>query len=174
MMSDTVLLIMGIPDQEDNGLTLKMVHGRLDVASVDINGMAMDEGLADRAMSYANNSSKKLTALQVMTSDLFHWGYNDTILPGPAKTRFIGYIREQILDKSLKTTKMLKEKAIQYNIPIEIKRIETDDPVSTVLDEARKGYDRIFIGKTKKKIFPLLKKNLNQHLRKNISVPIEH
>jgi hypothetical protein len=173
-MLDAVLLILGVPDHEDHDVTLRRVNGRLDVVSIEEKSPAMDENLVDKAFNYTRNASKQLVVLQVLTSDLFHWGFNDVILSGPAKIRFIGYVREKVYDKSLEATKILEEKALQYNLPIEIKRIETDDPVSVVLEEARKGYNRIFIGRGKKRIFPLFKKSIEQQLRKNISVPIEN
>lgn len=132
----------------------------------------MNEDVANKAFLYARRSSKRLVALQVLASDLFHWGLNDNILSGPAKTRFVGYIREQLLDKCLETTKMLEQKARQHGVSFEIKRVETDDPASSVLEEARGDYDRIFIGREQKKLFPLFQKSMEQQLRKNISVPI--
>ncbi len=173
-MPDAVLLILGVPDHEDHDVTLRRVNGRLDVVAIEEKSTAMNENLVDKALNYARNVSKHLVVLQVLTSELFHWGFNDVILSSPAKIRFIGHIREKVYDKSLETTKMLKEKALQCNVPIEIKRMETDDPVSTVLEEARKGYDRIFIRKREKRIFPLFKKSIEQQLKKNISVPIEN
>ena len=110
-------------------------------------------------------------ALQTLSSDLFHWGFNDTILPGQAKTRFIGYIREELLSRSLDSTIMLKEMAQRNKVPLEIRRVETREPTSAALEEAEKGYDRIFMGKEKKRLFPIFKKTIEQQLRKGVSTP---
>ena len=171
-MSDTVLLILRVPCSDDRGVALRRIHGRVDVASVKKNGLAMDEEAVNKALLYAGRLSKRLVAFLILTSDLYHWGYNDIILSGPAKTRFIGHVREQVFNKCLETTKMLEEKALQYGVPIEIKRVETSDPVSAVLEEAGKGYDRIFLARERKKTFPIFKKTLEQYLRKRVSTPI--
>jgi hypothetical protein len=133
----------------------------------------MNEDASDRAFLYAKHSSKRIVALQILSSDLFHWGLNDNILSGPAKVKFIGHIREQLLGESREITKMLEQKALQHDVPIHIKRIETNDASSAVVEEAGKGYDRIFIGREKKKFFPIFKKSMEQCLRKNVSIPVE-
>jgi hypothetical protein len=171
-MADSVLLILRVPESDEQGVALRRIHGRLDVSSTEKQSFAVNEDVADKAFLYARRSSKRLVAFQVLASDLFHWGLNDNILSGPAKMRFIGHIREQLLDKSLETTKMLRQKAIQYGVSFEIKKVETDDPSSAALEEARGDYDRVFIGKEKKKIFPLFKKSMGQLLRKNVTVPV--
>jgi len=111
-------------------------------------------------------------ALQILNSDLFHWGFNDTILPGPAKTRFIGHIREDLLNRSRESTIMLKEVARRNKVPLEIRKVETREPSSAALEEAEKGYDRIFMGKEKRRLFPVFKKTMEQQLRKGVSTPI--
>jgi hypothetical protein len=171
-MSDAVLLIIRLPDSDGEGVALKRVQGRLDVARVEKGKDALHGDAVEKAFLYAGRRSKRLVVLQILTCDLLHWGYNDTILPGPAKTRYIGHIREQMVDKSLETTKMLEKQALHHGVPLEIKRIETMDPVSVALEEARGDYDRIFIGKERKKIFPIFERTIGQHLRKKISIPI--
>jgi hypothetical protein len=171
-MSDAILLILKVPESDEQGVALKRVNGHLDVSSTKEQHSAINEEAADKAFLYAMQSSKRLVVLQVLSSDLFHWGLNDNILSGPAKMRFVGHVREQILDKSLETTKMLQQKARHYSVSFENKKIETDDPVSAALEEARGDYDRIFIGKEKKKLFPLFKKGMGQYLHKKLSIPI--
>jgi hypothetical protein len=172
MMSDAVLVILRVPESDEQGVALRRVQGCLDVTSVAKHHSNMNENVVNKAFLYARRSSKRLVALQVLASDLFHWGLNDNILPGPAKMRFVGHIREQLSEQSLETTKMLEQKARQHGVSFEIKKVETDDPASAALEEARGDYDRIFINKEKKKLFPLFKKSMEQQLRKNISVTI--
>jgi hypothetical protein len=171
-MSDAVLLILRIPESDEQGVALRRVHGRLDVTSTEKQHYAVNEDAANKAFLYARRSSKRVVALQVLTSDLFHWGLNDIILPGPAKMRFIGHIREHLLDESLETARMLEQKAREHGVSIEIKSVETDDPALAALEEARGDYDRIFMGREKKRLFPIFKRSMGQVLRKNISVPI--
>ena len=172
IMSDVVLLILLVPGSDKYRVELRRIRGCVDVASTEKKGLAMDEDVVNKAMMYAKRFSRRLVTLQILTTDLFHWGYNDIILSGPAKTRFIGHVREQIFEKSFETTKMLEEKALQYGVPLEIKRVETCDPALASLEEARRDYDRIFISKEKKKFFPIFEKTIGQHLRKKISIPI--
>ena len=171
-MSDAVLLILRVPDSDEQGVALRRVQGRLDVTQVEKRGDALPDDAVGKAFLYARRMSKRLVVLQILTSDLFHWGYNDTILPGPAKTRYIGHIREQIATESLETIKMLKERALHYGVSLEIKRVETMDPLSTALEEALGDYDRIFLFKERKKVFPIFERTIGQHLRKKISIPI--
>jgi hypothetical protein len=172
-MPDAVLLLLRVPESYDDRVAMMKVEDRVDVVS--LRGHRREEvRLAEHAFMYAKEQDKHVVTLMILNSDLYHWGYNDLILPGPAKTGFIGHIREQIFNKSLETANMLEELALRYGVHVEIKRVETRDPVSAALEEARKDYDRIFIGKEKKRLFPIFKKTIEQHLRKSISVPIAH
>ena len=67
---------------------------------------------------------------------------------------------------------MLKEMAQRNKVPLEIRKVETREPSSAALEEAGKGYDRIFMGKEKKRLFPVFKKTIEQQLRKGVSTPI--
>ncbi len=51
-------------------------------------------------------------------------------------------------------------------VSLEIDPVETDDLVSTVLAEAGRGYEMIFLAREKRKLFPLLSKHLATQLRK--------
>ena len=170
-MSDAVLLILRVPASDKGGVAITRVHGRVDVRST-LRDHPFDEDVADQAFAYAKRESMRLVALQILTSDLFHWGVNELILPGPAKMRFVGHIREQIFERSMETTRMLEEKAFQYGVPLEIRKVETRDAVRAVVDEARKDYERIFLAKEKKRLFPILEKTLEQHLRRQTSSTI--
>ena len=169
-MNDSVLLILRVPSSDD-GVAMMKVGDRVDVRSVQ-DDPDQEQRIAERAFVYAKKHAKRVVALQVLSSDLFHWGFNDTILPGPAKTRFIGHIREELLSRSLESTIMLKEMAQRNKVPLEIRRMETREPTSAALEEAEKGYDRIFMGKEKKRLFPIFQKTIEQRLRKGVSTPI--
>ncbi len=171
-MSNVVLLILRVPETDDQDVVLKRVNGRLDVSTAGDRYSSINEDAAEKAFNYTSRSSGRIIALQLLTSDLFHWGMNDNILSGAAKMRFIGHVREQVLEKSHETTEMLCRKAMEYGVPLEIKNVETDDPVMAAFEEASGGYDRIFIAKEKEKVFPLFKKSMRQYLQKKITVPI--
>lgn len=171
-MQDSVLLILKVPESDEHGVVIKRINGRLDVTSTGKHS-SINEETAEKAFLYAERESKQVVVLQVLSSDLYHWGICDNILSGQAKMRFVGYIREQILGKAADVTKMLEQKAEQHGVSIQIKRIETDDPVSAAVQEAGGGYHRVFIGKEKKKLFPLFKRTMGQHLRKHTTIPIE-
>ena len=164
-MSDSILLILRVPGSDHEEVAIERVGDRMDVKSVR-KDPSRDEQVAERAFIYAKRFSKRVVALQILTSDLYHWGYNDIILSGPAKMRFIGHVREELLSRSLESATMLEEKARSQGVELEIRRVETRDPVLTALEEAEKGYDSIFIPKEKKRIFPLLSKTLAQSLSK--------
>jgi hypothetical protein len=143
---------------------------------VDVKSVEWDKDrekrVSEQAIKYAKEHAKDLVVLQILTSDLYHWGFNDIILPGPAKSRFIGHIREEIMKNSMESTAMLEEQANREGINLEIRKVETRDPVTVALEEAGKGYERVFMGKEKKRLFPIFKKTLEQHLKRELSVPI--
>jgi hypothetical protein len=169
-MKDAILLIQRVPNSDD-AVAMMKVGDRVDVRSVQDNP-DQEQRIVERAFVYAKKHTKRVVALQILSSDLFHWGFNDIILPGPAKTRFIGYIREELLSRSHESTIMLEEMAQRAKVPLEIRRVETREPNSAALEEAEKGYDRIFMGKEKKRLFPVFKKTMEQQLRKSVLTPI--
>lgn len=170
-MPESILLILRIPDSDDEKVAMMKVGDRLDVKHVrwEINRQKM---VIDNSIKYAKENLKNLVVLQILTSDLYHWGFNDIILSGPAKARFIGHIREEIMKNSLEVTKILEERADQERISMEVHKRETMDPVSVALEEASKDYELVFLRKEKKKLFPIFKKTLDDHLKKELSIPV--
>lgn len=110
--------------------------------------------------------------LQILDSDLYLYGHNDLVAPRLNKQRFLLYIRDQVLEQGAVEAKLLSEKARSMGVTLEIDPVETDDLVSTVVAEARKGYAIIFLAKEKKRIFPLLKKNLAGELRRKLTARV--
>ena len=170
-MKDAVLLILRVPSSDDDGVALMKVGERIDVQSMP-DDPDREQRIAEQAFVYAKEHAKRVVALQILNSDLFHWGFNDIILPSPAKTKFIGYIREELLRRSRESAIRLKEMAQRNKVPLEIRKVETREPSSAVFEEAEKGYDRIFMEKEKKRLFPIFKKTIEQQLRKGVSTPI--
>lgn len=126
----------------------------------------------ESAFSYAKLTSKKLVALQILTSNLYHYGHQDLIATRPSKRQFLLHIRDEILRYGEAQAKVLEEKARQRGVSLEICSIETEDRIKAAISEAKKGYEIIFLPKGKRKLFPLLEKTLAEHLRKKVSSQI--
>ncbi len=126
------------------------------------------EDAVEAAFRFARASSKKIVALQILTSDLYHYGHNDLIATRPSKAQFLLYIREQVLARASAEAEQIRKRALNIGICLAICPVETEDVVSTVMTEARKGYDVIFLPKEKRKLFPLLKKQPVRQLKKKL------
>lgn len=129
------------------------------------------EHAVEEGFRAAQSSSRKAKVLQILDSELYHYGRNDLVAPRLNKQRFLLYIRDQVLERGLIEADQLREKARNMGVPLEIDPIdpvvETDDVLSTVIAEAKKGYEMIYLAKEKKRLFPLLgNRTLEQSLRK--------
>ena len=124
---------------------------------------------ADAAFRAAQSSSRKAKVLQILDSDLYHYGHNDLVAPRLNKQRFLLYIRDQVLERGGVEAQELREKARNMGVSLEIDPVETDDVVSTVIAEAGKGYEMIYLSKEKKNLFPRLQKHLATQLRKKFA-----
>ena len=123
---------------------------------------AVEEGL--RA---AQSSSSKAKILQILYSELYHYGHNDLVAPRLNKAIFLYYIRDQVLERGALEADQLREKACNLGVPLVIEPVETDDVAAAVIAEAKKGYEMIYFAKEKKKLFPLLgNRTLERSLRK--------
>ena len=117
----------------------------------------------------AQSSSSKAKVLQILDSDLYHYGHTDIVAPRLNKQRFLLYIRDQVLERGAEEANRLREKARDMGVSLEIDPVETDDVVMTVVAEAKKGYEAIYLAREKKKLFPLLQKHLATQLRNECS-----
>jgi hypothetical protein len=127
---------------------------------------AGSENAVDEALQAARCDSKKARVLQILDSDLYFYGHNDLVAPRLNKQKFLLYIRDEVLQRGEIEAARIREKADNMGVSLEIDPVETDDPVSTVLAEANKGYEMIFLAREKRKIFPLLHRHLATHLRR--------
>ena len=127
------------------------------------------ENAVEQAFRAAQSDSKKVKVLQILDSELYHYGHNDLVAPRLSKRTFLLYIREQVLEEGEIEADKLREKARNMGIPLKIESVETDDIVSTVITEAKKGYEKIFLPKEKRKLFPIFKRTIEQHLRREVS-----
>ncbi len=138
-----------------------MIGGILIVVNGNDSGRAVEA-----AFQAARSSSGKAKVLQILDSDLYHYGHNDLVSPRLNKQRFLLYIRDQVLERGGAEAAELREKARTMGVTIEIDPVETDDVVSTVVAEAKKGYEMIYLARERKRLFPLLQKHLATQLRK--------
>jgi hypothetical protein len=127
------------------------------------------ENAVEQAFRAAQTDSRKVKVLQILDSGLYFYGHNDLVAPRLSKRTFLLYIREQVLEQGRIEAGELREKARNMGIYLEIDPVETDDVISTVIAEAKKGYERIFLPKEKKRLFPIFEKTLAQHLHKEVS-----
>jgi hypothetical protein len=127
------------------------------------------ENAVEQAFRVAQSDSSKVKVLQILDSGLYHYGHNDLVAPRLSKRTFLLYIREQVLEQGRIETDELRERAHNMGVSLEIDSVETDDVISTVITEAKKGYEKIFLPKEEKKLFPIFKKTIEQHLRREVS-----
>ena len=64
------------------------------------------------------------------------------------------------------------DRARQQGIGLEILSVESEDASSAAVNEARKGYEVIFVSEKKRSLFPLFEKTLAQHLQKKTTSKI--
>ena len=130
---------------------------------------AGSQNAVDEALRAARCESRKARVLQILDSDLYFYGHNDPVAPRLNKQRFLLYIRDQVLERGGVEAHELREKARNMGVSLEIDPVETEDVVSTVIAEAEKGYELIYLAKEKKRLFPLLQKHLATQLRKKFA-----
>src|SRR5512136_759067 len=119
-------------------------------------------GAEESAFSYAKSTSKTLTVLQILTSNLYHYGHHDVIATRPSKRQFLLHIRDEVIGRARAKAATLMDRAREEGIGLEILSVESEDAYSVAVNEARKGYDTIFVSEKKRSLFPLFKKTLAQ------------
>jgi len=127
---------------------------------------------AKAAFSHAKLAAKRLHVLQILTSNLYHYGHQDLVATRPSKRQFLLYIRDEVLRSGEAEAQALKETAREMGISLEICTIESEDIFSIALAEANKEYDTVFLPKQEKKLFPLFKPTLAEYLQKKTSSKI--
>ena len=129
-----------------------------------LNGGNSDNAI-EQAFHTAQSDSGKVKVLQILDSELYHYGHNDLVAPRLNKRTFLLYIREHVLEQGRIEAGELIRKAGEMGISIEIDPVETDDVISTVIAEAKKGYDEIYLPKEEKKLFPIFKRTSREKHR---------
>ena len=124
------------------------------------------------AFEHAKSTSKRLRAIQILTSDLYHYGYHDLIATRPSKRQFLVHIREEVLEHGKAEAQALENRAHEMGVSLDVETIESEDIFSTSLAEVKKGCAIVFLPKQGKKLFPLFKTTLAAYLKKRISSEI--
>ena len=116
--------------------------------------------------------SEGITVLQILHSDLYHYGQNDLVATRPSKRDFLHYIRDEVLSAAREKADALRQRAEGMHVLIEVLAKETEDPASAIIEEAGRGYSAIFLPKERHRTFPLLKRNVTKELKKRISCQV--
>jgi hypothetical protein len=136
-----------------------------------IRGATSDKA-EDAAFNDPRAALEGLTVLQILDSDLYHYGHNDLVATRHSKSAFLHYIRDEVLLTARAKSQGLKQRADRLGVKVEVLARETEDPASTIIEEAGKGYSAVFLPLEERKVFPLLKKNITKILRKRLSCPV--
>jgi hypothetical protein len=131
-----------------------------------VTGIGNSTGAEAAAFAYAKENSSTVVAFRVVTSNLYHYGHVDLIATRPSKRDFLLYIREEMVARAESEAERLQGLARGQGISLEIRSVETEDVRSTVVGEAKRGYCAVFMPLQKRKIFPLLERNLGRELKK--------
>jgi hypothetical protein len=124
------------------------------------------ENAVKAALDFAQATSKRLRVLQILTSDLYHYGHQDLVATRPSKREFLLHIRDEVLERGKAHIQALEQTAGEIGIALDIASVESEDIFSTSLAEAENGYDIVFLSKQKKRLFPLFKITLAEHLQR--------
>jgi hypothetical protein len=157
-MKDHVLLILNALDSDEDQLAIEPFGLGRDVRAKGPSRDG-DEKLVQAAFQYAAKTGDKVIAIQVLSSNLYHWGRHDSIISGPGKEIFLLHVHDLVMQRSKEKAAALKNKAKEIGIPLEIQMSETKDPTEAIVHEASKGYDLVFIPKERKRLFPLNKRH---------------
>ena len=141
------------------------VYGRILLILTGENSADAEEA----AFVYAKSTSRKLVVLQILSSNLYHYGHQDIIATRPSKRQFLLHIREEVLKRGKTKALAMAEKAEEEGITLETLSIESEDILLTAAEEAGKGYDAVFLQRKKRKLFPLLERTLAHYLQKKIA-----
>lgn len=120
------------------------------------------------ALDHAESTSKHLHVIQILSSDLYHYGHHDLVATRPSKREFLLYIRDEVLQRGRAELQSLQQSAAERGISLETETVESEDILSAALAEAQKGYGIIFLSKARKRLFPLFQRTLEEHLRKKV------
>jgi len=73
-----------------------------------------------------------------------------------------------VLERGKTALQAVENQARELGIVLEITAVESEDIFATSLSEAQRGYDRVFLPKQQRKMFPLLKRTLEDYLQRKL------
>jgi hypothetical protein len=109
----------------------------------------------EAAIEYAASNGLSMVVLFIIDSPMFHYGRNDWVCPGYARSQFLFHIRYDLLRQACEREIAMRTKADLLGLEMRVAMVEADDFEAAVIKEAAKGYDRVFVNREKKKRFPL-------------------
>jgi hypothetical protein len=124
------------------------------------------------ALNYAKSTSKHLHVIQILASDLYHYGHHDLVATRSSKKDFLLYIRDEVLARGKAEIQVLEQSAGRMGVSLEVHSVESEDILSAALAEAKIGYSIIFLPKARKRLFPLFKKTLAEFLQNKVPAKI--
>jgi hypothetical protein len=157
-MQDSILLILNALDSDEDKLAIEPFGLQRDVRAKGPSRDG-DEKLVEAAFRHAAKTGEKVRAIQVLSSNLYHWGRHDIIISGPGKEAFLLYVHDLVMKRGQEKADALEQKAKEIGIPLEIQMSESKDPIETIVQEASKGYNMVFLPKERKRLFPLSKRH---------------
>ena len=165
-MQPKVLLVLNALDSDDDQVAIKPFGEGRDVR---IKGPSRDgdDRLINAAFLHAIDHGDEVKALQVLSSNLYHWGRQDIIISGPGKAAFLTYVRQLVIERGRQKKNHLQHLAQKMGVSLEVQLVESEDPVATIIKEAGTGYDTIFLPKERRKLFPLSKRHTLEDRLKN-------
>jgi hypothetical protein len=114
------------------------------------------QGLAeDVAMEYASANKCSFVVLFILDSHLYHYGNNDVVVPGYARSQFLFHIRTDLLRQAAERESSLRAKAEEFGLDIRVSMAEVDNFEEKMIKEASKGYRFVFVNRERRKLFPL-------------------
>lgn len=126
------------------------------------------ENAIKAGLAHAQSTSKKLRVLQILASELYHYGHQDLVSTRPSKRDFLLHIRNEVLERGNSEVRRIQNEAHDLGVCLDINSIESENAFSVSLSEAEKRYDVVFLPKQKKRLLPLFQPTLADYLRKKI------
>jgi hypothetical protein len=124
------------------------------------------------ALAHAKSALQHLHVIQILASDLYHYGHHDLVATRPSKREFLLYIRDEVIDRGKAEIQDLKQAADKMGVSLEVHTVESEDILTPALEEARKGYGIIFLPKAEGHIFPLFQVTLVKYLKRKLTAKI--
>jgi hypothetical protein len=113
-----------------------------------------------------SSTEKRYREFGVHNGDSADYGHVDLIATRPSKRDFLLYIRDEMVARAKAEAERLRDVTEQLGISLEVISAETEDVRSTVIGEMRNGYCAVFVPHQKRRIFPLLERNLGRELKR--------